>query len=681
LIHLSVSLALALVLGLITQRLRLSPIVGYLLAGTLLGPKTPGFVVDPQMAQDFAEIGVVLLMFGVGLHFNLGELLAVNRIAIPGAVAQITVATLLGLAVTLASGWADETTTLIQEVGSGLILGIAISVASTVVLIRVLMDNDVLHTAQGHIAVGWLIVEDIFTVLVLVVLSAVAVPPDKQTADAKRPPAQPVQVLSPALQDALKLTPEQRKQLADVRQGVEGELGQVLTDEQKQQLEQMRFSAPDAAKKENLWAALAWAAVNMTFFAGLMVVAAKWIIPWLMRQVAMTRSRELFTLAVLALALAIATGSAELFGVSMALGAFLAGMVVGQTEVSHQAAADALPMRDAFAVLFFVSVGMLFDYSAVLHQPWLLLALLAVVLIAKPLTALVIVWAFRYSVRTALTVAIALAQIGEFSFLLAQEAERHGVLSAERQSLLVICALISITANPLLFSAIDPIERWLRARPRLWRAISQRAEAGGVESNRLMGLRLAVRAQDEKEKLKAVVVGYGPVGQTATRILREFNIQPVIVDLNLDTVRGLADAGELAVYGDATRREILTSAGIRDAKYLLVTTPEVLVRTLVIIAAKDLNPDLHVITRARYVHERAWLEEVGATEVCTEEAETAVGLATVLLREVGADKKRVRQEIERIERELGSHRRESDAERTEKETLADVLSTPGKAPE
>jgi CPA2 family monovalent cation:H+ antiporter-2 len=316
-------------------------------------------------------------------------------------------------------------------------------------------------------------------------------------------------------------------------------------------------------------------------------------------------------------------------------------------------------MRDAFAVLFFVSVGMLFDPAAIRQNPWLLAGLLGIVMVAKPLTALVIVWALRYSVRSALTVAVGLAQIGEFSFLLADQAVAHKFLSPEGRSLLVACALISITANPLLFRALDRIERWLRSRERLWSVLSRRSETGGVESNLSMGLKLAAREQAEQEKPKAVVVGYGPVGQTASRILREFEIQPVIIDLNLDTVRSLADSGELAIYGDATRREILISAGIRDAKYLLVTVPEVLVRTLVILAAKEINPDLRVFARARYIQEQPWLQEVGATHVCTEEAETALGLAAMLLREVGAHDSRVREEIQRIERELGSQRAEA----------------------
>jgi CPA2 family monovalent cation:H+ antiporter-2 len=370
----------------------------------------------------------------------------------------------------------------------------------------------------------------------------------------------------------------------------------------------------------------------------------------------------LFTLSVLALALAIATGSAVFFGVSMALGAFLAGIVVGQSEVSHQAAADALPMRDAFAVLFFVSVGMLLDPQALWQEPLFLILMLAIVLVAKPLTALAIVWGLRFSFRSAITVAIALAQVGEFSFLLADEAIRHQLLSDEARSVLIACAIISISINPLLFRTIGPIETWLRGHPRLWRIVSQRAESGGDKINRQTHDRLS--APDDEAGAtpshKAVIVGYGPVGQTAARILRDFGIEPVVIDLNLDTVRGLVANGQLAIYGDATRREILEAASIGDARYLLVTVPDFLVRTLVVITAREINADLRVFARARYLHERAWLEEIGATQICTEEAEAALGLAVLLLQEVGADQERVHREIRKLHDVLGVRRSESD---------------------
>jgi CPA2 family monovalent cation:H+ antiporter-2 len=579
LVNLSVSLGLALVLGVITERLRLSSIVGYLLAGILLGPQTPGFVADVKMAHDLAEIGVILLMFGVGLHFDLKSLLAVKRIAVPGAMGQIFVASVLGTVSMLLFGW---------PAGTGLVIGMAISVASTVVLVRMLMDNDVLYTGQGQIAVGWLVVEDIFTVLAMVVLP-----------------------------------------------GVSGILG----------MNEKAGAGPLVAM-----------ALAIAKFAGLgllVLVIGRRVIPWLLRQVAAARSRELFTLAIFALALIIATGSAVLFGISMALGAFLAGMVVGQTEVSHQAAADALPMRDAFAVLFFVSVGMLFDPKPILTQPSLLLGLLGIIVVAKPLAALLIIWVLRHSVRTALTVAVALAQIGEFSFLLANEAMGLGILSQEAQSLLVACSLISISVNPLLFRTIDPIEKWLRGKERIWRQISQRSMDQGTELNIEMQTRLGKTPVSEGDKPKAVVVGYGPVGQTACRILKDFEIKPVVIDLNLETVRNLVADGQFAIYGDATRRDILEAAGIRQAKYLLITIPNILTRTLIVLTGKELNAGLRVFVRARYIGERAWLEEVGATGISTEEAETAIGLAVLLLREVGADGDRIRKEIDKIRSELG----------------------------
>jgi CPA2 family monovalent cation:H+ antiporter-2 len=588
LINLSVSLLAALVFGLITEKLRLSSIVGYLIAGIAIGPYTPGFVGDQEMALQFAEIGVVLLMFGVGLHFDLRDLLAVKKIALPGAVGQIIAATALGTAAAVAAGWTTA---------EGVVLGIAISVASTVVLVRVLTDNDVLHTTQGHIAVGWLIVEDIFTVLVLVVLPAAA---------------------------------------------------DILVD----------GGAAEGVAGGGIAASLGMAVLRIGVLGALVLGAGKRVIPPLLNLVARTRSRELFTLCVLAIALAIATGALYL-GVSVALGAFLAGMVVGRTEVSHQAATDALPMRDAFAVVFFVSVGMLFDPMVIVERPIFLAVLLAIVLIAKPLTAMAIVWGLRYSFRNALTVGIALAQVGEFSFLLATEAIDHKLMSEEGRSLLVATAMISITLNPLIFRLIEPTERWLRSKPALWKKLGSRAEAGGLRLNEAMAVRVATSDGADDAKTRAVIVGYGPVGQTAARILRGFGVETVVVDLNIDTIRELANNGELGVYGDSTRHDILEAAGIKDAKYLLVTVPDVLVRTLVIITAKEINSELKVFARARYLKERAWLEEVGATQICIEEAETAVGLAKLLLSEVGADPERVAAEVTRIQRELGVHREES----------------------
>jgi len=546
--NLAVSLAAALGLGLVTQRIGLSPIVGYLLAGFALGPQTPGFVADRAMAAQFAEIGVILLMFGVGLHFHVEDLLAVRRVALPGAVVQIGAATLMAVGLAYLFG---------RSIESGLVTGIAVSVASTVVLVRVLEDAGVLHSNEGRIAVGWLIVEDVFTVLVLVLLP-----------------------------------------------GLAGALGGL-----------------DAAAGTPVATALAIALLKVAALSGLVLVVGRRALPWLLEHVARSRSRELFTLTVLAIALAIAMGSALLFGVSVALGAFLAGMVVGQTHVSHQAAADALPLRDAFAVLFFVSVGMLFDPRVVAEQPGYLLSLLGIVLLGKPLAALAIVWFLGYSLRTALTVAVALAQVGEFSFIVAELAHDLGILPAEGRSLVVACALVSIAVNPLLFGAVAPLERWLRRRGALGRALSRRSEAddsGAVPSRH------------------AIIVGYGPVGQSAAPVVRELGMEVVVVELNVDTVLSLRASGARAVYGDAARPEILERAGAATAACLLVTLPDLTARTSVIMTARRLSPSLRIFVRSRYLKETEWLERVGATAICSEEKEVAAGLARLVAVQLGA---------------------------------------------
>ena len=567
-------LAAALVLGFITFRLGLSSIVGYLLAGIIVGPHTPGIVVDRGLAEQLAEIGVVLLMFGVGLHFDVRDLLAVRRVALPGAAGQVLMATLLGTITVYLAGWGWM---------AGAVVGMAVSVASTVVLIRVLSDNNVLETDQGHVAVGWLIVEDLFTVFLLVIL--------------------------PALASAL--------------------------------------TAKEDPTREILYS-FGLAAVKIVTLGIVVLWAGRKIIPRMLERVARTRMRELFTLTILVVALSIATGSAVIFGVSMALGAFMAGMVVGQSEVSHQAAADALPMRDAFAVLFFVSVGMLFNPHAIVDNPGLFVALLAIIMVAKPLVALGIVWTLGYSVRTALTVAVGLAQIGEFSFILADLASDLQLLRVEGQGLLVAGAIVSISLNPLLFRGINPLEGWLRRQRPLWRFLAQRSEAR-VRNIPVVPEQLA---SDGPEHGRAIIVGYGPVGKAAASILRDFGIETIIVDLNVDTIANLHSAGELAVYGDAAHRDILMAAGVRSARYLLITIPDLQSRTVIVLVARELNPELKIFVRARYLEERAWLEEIGVTEATYEEAEAAMGLASVLLREVGADEERIHLELRRTRSRL-----------------------------
>jgi CPA2 family monovalent cation:H+ antiporter-2 len=566
-------LAAALVLGYVTHRLGLSPIVGYLLAGIAVGPHTPGFDADPDLAGQLAEVGVILLMFGVGLHFHVEELLAVRRVAVPGALVQSAVATVLAACVARAFGWSWT---------AGVVFGLAISVASTVVLVRVLSDNRDLHTPAGHIAVGWLVVEDLFTVVVLVLLPALFGPGEGGAA-------------------RLPLT-----------------LG--LT----------------ALKIAGL--------VAFTFLVGGRAI------PWLLERVAATRSRELFTLTVLVVALGIAVGSAVVFGVSMALGAFLAGMVVGRSEFSLRAASEALPMRDAFAVLFFVSVGMLFDPRHLLEAPGLVAATLGVILLGKPLAALGIVLLLRYPPKVALSVAVALAQIGEFSFMLALVASqlRPPILPPEATNTLVAAAIISITLNPVLYRMIDRAESWASRRPRLWAWLNARVPAGAPARP----APASERARRREARHRAVVVGYGPVGRTVTRLLRENEIEPTVIELNLETVRRLRAEGVAAVYGDASHRDTLKGAGVDRAGSLILSASGIGREEEVIRVARELNPSVRILARSSYLRDVPPLRRAGAEAVFAGEGEVALALTVALLRRLGATPEQIDRERERVYADL-----------------------------
>ena len=551
-------LTAALVLGYITQRMRLSPIVGYLLAGIAVGPHTPGFEADRGLAEQLAEVGVVLLLFGVGLHFHFRELLEVRRVAIPGAVVQSLVATLLGAGLGRLLGW---------DWAAGMLFGGAMSVASTVVLVRVLADNHDLHTRAGHIAVGWLVVEDLITVFALVAL--------------------------PALLAAGRLGP--------------GDL------------------------------ALTIGAVGLRIAALVAILfgVGGRAIPWVLERIAATRSRELFTLAVLVIALGIAVGSARVFGVSMALGAFLAGMIVGRSEFSLRAATDALPMRDAFAVLFFVSVGMMFDPTTLLRSPGLLAATLAIILVAKPAAALAITLLVRVPLRVALPVAVSLAQIGEFSFILAAVGRQYGTLSDEAVNTLVAAAIASITVNPLLYRfvgrMIGPLETWLGRRSGVVTPAADDAEAASDPPHR------------------AVVVGYGPVGQTVAQLLLDNGIEPVVIELNLDTVRRLKAFDVQAIYGDASRPEILAEAGIGQAQHLLLTSGASQVDEEIVRRAKELNPQVHVLARSQYVRQLPRLRRAGAEDVFSGEGEVALAMTARILETLGATGEQIDRERRRVE--------------------------------
>lgn len=548
-------LTAALVLGYITQQLRLSPIVGYLLAGIAVGPHTPGFEADIAIAQELAEIGVILLMFGVGLNFHIRELLAVRGVAIPGAMLAAGVATLLGMAAARLHGY---------EWSTGIVFGGAISVASTVVLIRVLSDNRDLHTRAGHIAVGWVVVEDLLTVAALVVLPAV---------------------------------------LGGQQSGLQG-----------------------AAM------AMGIAAFKIAALVAVVALAGARFIPWLLEHVAATRSRELFTLAVLVIALGIAVGSAKLFGVSMALGAFLAGTVVGRSEFGLRAASEALPMRDAFAVLFFVSVGMLFDPSTILTSPGLLAATLAIVLLAKPITVWATVQLLGYPQQVATNVAVSLAQIGEFSFILAALGRQLGVLPVEAVNTLVATAIVSITLNPLLYRLIEPFERWLVRRGR--------ASIDNDDTNSL---------EASAPSHRAIVVGYGPVGQTVTQLLLDNEIEPTVIELNLDTVRRLKAFDVRAIYGDAMRPDILLEAGIKGADNLILTSGASRVDEEIVRRAKELNPEVTILARSQYVRELPKLHRAGAEDVFSAEGEVALAFTVRILERLGATGEQIDRERARVE--------------------------------
>jgi CPA2 family monovalent cation:H+ antiporter-2 len=568
------------VLGLLTQWLKLSPIVGYLLAGVIIGPHTPGFVGDVHLAQQLAEVGVILLMFGVGLHFHLKDLIAVKNVAIPGAVGQSLIATVLAMVVFSFFG---------MPLTTGAVLGMAMAVASTVVLMRVLMDADVLSSRQGHVAVGWLIVEDIFTVILL--------------------------VLIPVL-------------------GTEVHASQAAAE-----------GHAAAASGGGLWWTLGIALAKLAVLVAIVLVAGAKIVPWALVKVARLRSRELFTLTVLVFSVAIAAASYFFFGASMALGAFLAGMVVAQSPVSHQAAADALPLRDAFAVLFFVSVGMLFDPAFLIQQPLMVAAALGIILIAKPLAALLIVAVLGHSVRTALTVAIGLAQIGEFSFILSELARQHGLMPDSGHNVLVASAIISITLNPLMFRALPNVENWLRARPRLWKLLNGRAEKKAAQTKPAP----SGPSHDEDDgKRLAIVVGYGPVGRSVHRVLQDAGLSTVVIDMNMDTVTALHAEGHVAIYGDASNQGVLEEAGMETASHLIVTLPNASHRSAVVTASRAISDSVRIVVRARYLREREELERSGASAAVFEEAEAAVALARLVLTDTGIHRQAAEKKIQDI---------------------------------
>jgi CPA2 family monovalent cation:H+ antiporter-2 len=551
-------IGLAFLFGLLAVRLRLPPIVGYLLAGVAVGPHSPGFVADIELAQQLAEIGVILLMFGVGIHFSLDDLLSVRRIALPGAAVQIAVATLLGAGMAHWWGW---------PWGSGLVFGLCLSVASTVVLLRALEDRGLLDSANGRIAVGWLVVEDLFTVLVLVLLPAIAL------SLGGKPPA-------------------------DAAAGGQGDL--------------LRTVAITLGK--------------VGAFVALMIVVGRRAVPWLLERVARQGSRELFTLSVLAVAMGTAVGAASLFGVSFALGAFFAGMVVNGSDLSHEAAADALPLQDAFSVLFFVAVGMLFDPAILLRAPLEVFAVIMIIMVGKSLGALGIVLLLRYPLHTALVISASLAQIGEFSFILAALGLSLGLLPPEGQSLIVAGALLTISLNPLAFEVAHRLSRWVAARPRLLSAL----ERGSPN--------LPEAATDDRAlRGHTILIGYGRVGGTIGDALARAGVPYVVIEQNRELFESLRDRGVPAVFGNATRRTVLELARPERAKLVIVTVPDPFQARAVVEQARRMNRAIASVVRTHSEEERAYLERAGVGLAVMGERELARAMARYALEVEGGE--------------------------------------------
>jgi CPA2 family monovalent cation:H+ antiporter-2 len=553
-------LGLAFVFGAVAQRFRLPPLVGYLLAGVAAGPFTPGYVADQALATELAELGVILLMFGVGLHFSLKDLLSVRAIALPGAVVQIMVATLMGLGLALFMGW---------TIGAGLVFGLALSVASTVVLLRAVQERRLMDTERGRIAVGWLIVEDLAMVLALVLLPALA--------------------------------------------GVLGANSAALATD------------PLASRLGlGLAGVLLLTFAKVGVFVAIMLIAGRRIIPWILHYIAHTGSRELFRLGVLAIALTVAFGAAKLFGVSLALGAFFAGMILSESPLSQRAAQESLPLRDAFAVLFFVSVGMLFDPASVLREPWPLLATLFIIIVGKSGAAFLIVLAFRHPAGTAVTISASLAQIGEFSFILAELGVNLNLLPTDGRDLILAGAILSIVLNPLIFAAADWFSRRL-GRPLSWDGV----DVSGSDAQALQAaLPTKSLASPDVTRLTGhtILVGYGRVGRIVADALKKNNQPFLIVEDADNVVAKLRENNFETIVGNAARSEVLQAANLGGARYLLVAIPESFEAGQIVQQARIVNPSIQIIARAHSDAEVEHLKTMGADLTIMGEREIALGI-------------------------------------------------------
>ncbi len=568
-------LGLAFIFGALANRFRIPPLVGYLVAGVLVGPNTPGFVADAGLANELAEIGVILLMFGVGLHFSLKDLLSVRAIAVPGAIVQIGFATALGAGLAWMLGW---------SMGAGLVFGLALSVASTVVLLRALQERRLIETERGRIAVGWLIVEDLAMVLALVLLPALA--------------------------------------------GVLG--GQPQVDDHASLL-----SLPASY---GIWGVVGLTLAKVVAFVVVMLVVGRRVIPWILHYVAHTGSRELFRLAVLAIALGVAFGAAKLFGVSLALGAFFAGMIMSESELSHRAAEESLPLRDAFSVLFFVSVGMLFDPFSLMSNGWPILATLAIIVIGKSLAAFVIVIAFRYPLATALMISASLAQIGEFSFILAELGVGLKLLPEQGRDLILAGAILSILVNPLMFLALDWMKPWLDARaakaapPEETKPVGPATQPGQVASV------ATVAKEDGPPPSTAlsghtILIGYGRVGSLVGAALKQASLPFLVIEDADKTLARLREDGVEIVSGNAANAGVFAAANPQGAKRLILAIPNAFEAGQVVLRARAANPGINVIARAHSDAEVEHLKGLGADTVIMGEREIARGIVGEVLRQ------------------------------------------------
>jgi CPA2 family monovalent cation:H+ antiporter-2 len=566
-------LGLAFVFGALANRFRIPPLVGYLVAGVLVGPNTPGFVADASLANELAEIGVILLMFGVGLHFSLKDLLSVRAIAVPGAIVQIGFATLLGVGLAWVLGW---------SLGAGLVFGLALSVASTVVLLRALQERRLIETERGRIAVGWLIVEDLAMVLALVLLPALA--------------------------------------------GVLGGQRQV----------EDHASLLSLPASYGVWGVVGVTLAKVAAFVVVMLVVGRRVIPWILHYVAHTGSRELFRLCVLAIALGVAFGAAKLFGVSLALGAFFAGMIMSESELSHRAAEESLPLRDAFSVLFFVSVGMLFDPSSLISNGLPILATLAIIVIGKSIAAFIIVIAFRYSIATALMISASLAQIGEFSFILAELGVGLKLLPEQGRDLILAGAILSILLNPLIFLVVDWMKPWLEKRAGKAAPVEEQSPIGPATEPGQVASVSAVPGKEDGPPPKtalaghSILIGYGRVGSLVGAALKEAALPFLVIEDADKTLAKLRDDGVETVAGNAANADIFSAANPEGARRLILAIPNAFEAGQIVLRARAANPAINVIARAHSDAEVEHLKGLGADTVIMGEREIARGIVEVV---------------------------------------------------